>query len=338
MNLAIRSPAVGAGDRVSLLSPSDVEQLRPWLLRQAIGSHRFLKPHLARLPAFWADEIELTSRTPGAAIFCVGEAAAPQALLAFVPLPWESEFFAAKSASLRHLVMPRGGSWMVAQRLVAAAVEHGRNLAYQFLSARTYADELMLVHSLEASGFYLTDTLVDWVWERKAEPKVADIAGYRLRLAGAEDRDATLAMVEQAFPKHFGRFQSDPKISAAESARFYPSWIRSAFTGYADAIMVAESLESGEIAGCTLWKSASLLETKHLLPIGHYSLGGVAPQHAGRGLFQQLTIQGLLSFPPAARFISGPTHVLNHPVQAAYGRLGFRHVDARYGFHLWLNR
>jgi len=200
-----------------------------------------------------------------------------------------------------------------------------------------YADQIPSIYALQSAGFYLTDCVLDYVIELEEPIAGQTQDGYVIRPARPEDLQGTVRLVERSFEHHFGRFHSDPKISRAEAARFYPRWIEDSFRGYADTIVVAEHSKS--IVGATLWKRTSALEFQYGLPVGHYSLGTVAPEHSGRGLFKRLTLEGLRTFEgTAATFVEGPTHVLNLPVQQAYTRMGFRIADARYAFHLWLDR
>ena len=117
----------------------------------------------------------------------------------------------------------------------------------------------------------------------------------------------------------------------------YVEWIKSAFDGYADYILIAE--EKGRVVGCSLWKNPSEMSRKWKIDDAHYSLGAVHPECAGKGVFRRLTADGLELFRgQGVRFVEGPTHVNNYRVQRAYRDLGFTFVDARHSFHRWFDR
>jgi hypothetical protein len=65
-----------------------------------------------------------------------------------------------------------------------------------------------------------------------------------------------MAINEKVFAHYFGRFHADPQMPPGTPTRIYEEWVRSAFAGWADWILVAEL--DAQIAGYgfgeRLWK------------------------------------------------------------------------------------
>ena len=258
-------------------------------------------------------------------------------LLGVHALDWDSRLFGMKMAALEFLLSDPElrQRRRAAQALVAAAVSHARVRGVQFLASKVYTDDLAMIHAVQAQGFLLVDTVLDYVCELERAHWPVDCDGIAVRAAEPADCEAVVAVYRNAFSGHFGRFHADPNFSSEQANSVYEQWVRSSFAGFADYIAVAE--DHGEIIGATLWKNTSALETACGLDLAHYSIGAVDPASFGKGVFTSTTRKGMEHFRGCARFIEGPTHVNNYGVQQGYERLGWKIRDARHTFHLWLN-
>ncbi len=315
-----------------------LDRLSGWLASTYEGNHRFLGADTIGLKSFWLEELQDALATPGAALFMVGTNESPLGIAVYKPLAWETNLLRSASAGVQAFACsPSPAAHDVARSLVGAIVAHARREKVSFLSARAYVNQWPFVHALEHAGFLLADTLLDYVIEL-GSPLHADAPpGYAVRLARAEDVSQTVELVQRAFAHHIGRFHSDAKVRPDEADRIYPAWVESSFGGYADHIVVA--VHNERIVGCSIWKKPSKSEARHNLSVAHFSLGVVAPECAGLGIFRAITLSGLaLLQTSGVRWVEGPTHVLNFPVQRAYTRMGWRMADARHAFHLWLDR
>ncbi|HEV8421828.1 MAG TPA: hypothetical protein VGQ40_00690, partial [Chthoniobacterales bacterium] len=90
------------------------------------------------------------------------------------------------------------------------------------------------------------------------------------------------------------------------------------------------------IAGYGIWKKPSRCEVSQAIDLAHYSLAGVHPDFAGRGIYSALARDGMKIARAEARFVDGPVHVSNFPVHRALHRLGWKIADAKHSFHKWL--
>lgn len=299
------------------------------------GPSRFMRAFQApEITTMWRAALRVRSNF-AECISLSGTGALP-ALLATHTLPWESSLFGVPCTAIDYLLSPadRPARRNAARALIEAAVGRARVGGTRFLSCKVYTDDLEMVHALEAHGFYLVDTALVYVIDIPNSRWQPESDGFVVRAASPQDRDAVAAAFRSAFRKHFGRFQADPQIPSDIANSVYERWVEASFDGYADHIVVAES--EGGIVGASFWKNSSTEERAHHVSLGHYSIGAVRPEAAGQGVFIALTQRGMRLFEQDARFIEGPTHVNNYPVQRGYERLGWKILDATHTFHLWL--
>jgi len=319
-----------------------VDQLKPLLGRSPQKPYRFLLSGCRdALDSLWLAELAALSKEEQGRLFVAVQGCDPVGLLAYGPLPWDTRVIGKRMAALKHIVvdpsLPRKEELLA--RLLREAIDCALSQDMEFLLCKTYTDDMSTIHALERRGFLLMDTLLDYVYNGRADP--LQDAGrsplseeYAIRLAQEDDVDGLVAVARASFPAHFGRFHADERISKAQATQVYEEWIRASCNGYADWVLVATV--QGRIAGYSVWKRPSALEQRAGIRLGHYSIGVVHPDYQGRGLFSALTRAGMKLFDGSADSIEGPTHVNNYPVQRAYNRLRWRIGDARHSFHKWL--
>jgi len=329
---------------IRLINNDDINDMKSLILQWGKGKFRFLmrfKPNL--LAGFWSAELEQACKISESVVFVYNTNTSIKGLIVFSPSPWESHLCKKKMGVINFIVYDPNDpdSPIIIQELIRAVIDYAKEHQFNFLACKCYSNDTLIIHSLQTMRFLLIDAMLDFVFDFQKSPSVnqdnhspPDI-NYEVRLANPSDRNSTVKMVKKSFNQHFGRFHSDPQILKEKADELYCEWIKSSFNGYADLIIVAVMEE--EVIGCSLWKKESALETKNQLSIGHYSLGCVHPDHSGKGVFQQITHQGLQYFSNQnIRFIEGPTHINNHPVHSAYKNMNWSIMDARFTFHLWL--
>jgi len=159
--------------------------------------------------------------------------------------------------------------------------------------------------------------------------------GLQVRLANPEDLAELVALTEMAFAKHFGRYNSDPKMPAGTGTRVYQEWVRSSFNGAADWILIAEFKD--KFAGYSVWKKASALEVKHSFDIVHCTLAAVHPDFFGHGVYTTLTFESMRMAQKFGNHLEVPSHVSHFSVCRAKLRLAWKIVGVRHSFHKWLH-
>ena len=266
----------------------------------------------------------------------------PVAVAQLAPLNWDSQVFGRAMGVIQHTAYdPVHAVADCLETLVRRVRAEAESRGMEFLLCKVFADDNPLIHALERCGFLLVDTVLDYDYHYPS----SDLSAERL-LTASDSREVTIrqaksfegdeisAVARAAFSTHFGRFNADPRL-ADDAGLAYGEWVHSSLAGYADWFFVA--VEGSKIVGYSVWRKPSEAECSLSVRIGHYSICAVHPEFSGRGLFQQLTQAGIEALRGQVDVVEGPTHVLNHPVQRAYSRMGWRNSDARHSFHCWLS-
>jgi GNAT superfamily N-acetyltransferase len=315
--------------------------LRPLLESIPCQPLRYLKDvPTQRLRDWWLEEMAAVMEGPGGKVYLAEVDGQPAGFCALSDLPWESEILGKRMAAIKHIAaIPAKDDAAIIKALTEQALLHAREGGYDFLLCKTCTDEIKTIHALESEGFYLVDTLLDFVLDLRriayaAQPVPSVSKEVTLRKAVPSDRNGLVEVSRKAFEGHFGRFHSDPRIGPERGRTIYERWIASCLDGWADWIAVAEV--EGRIAGYTAWKRPSEREARHQLGLGHYSIGAIHPDFYGKGLFNALTHMGVGFLDGLVTRIEGPTHINNYPVQRGYIKQGWRVEDAHHSFHKWL--
>jgi len=153
-------------------------------------------------------------------------------------------------------------------------------------------------------------------------------------LANPQDLPELLVLTETAFAKHFGRYNSDPKMPAGTGTKVYQEWVRSSFNGAADWILIAEV--NNRITGYSVWKKASALEVKYSFDIVHCTLAATHPDFFGQGVYTTLTFEGMRMAQKFANHLDLPAHVSHFAVGRTKLKLGWKIAGVRHSFHKWL--
>jgi GNAT superfamily N-acetyltransferase len=327
--------------RISQLAQSsEISVVCPVLKQSQFLPRRYLaRLPMERLHQCWQDELA-DAMTEESAMFVADASGRTAGFCLVGTLPWESGILGKRMAAIKHIAASPGEhAARVSAGLVERAVAHARKTGYEFLSCKAHTNDMAVVHALERAGFLLVDTLLDFVVDlslpEALRPPPVLAAGTTLRIADPSDRDELVSVASSSFATHSGRFQSDPRIEPDRGREIYEQWIQACLDGWADWVVVADV--DGRIAGYSAWKRPSDPETRHRIGLGHYSIGAVHPDFAGRGIFRALTHRGTTMLAGLATAIEGPTQVNNHLVQKAYQTLGWRVADARHSFHRWLD-
>jgi hypothetical protein len=317
-------------------------RLKSFLGRQLNGPLRHLNiDQVSDLEGFWLSDIDEALKNQEGHVVCAESDDKIMGLLVYTNLPWESRLFRKRMGALKYLVVKDDvlAPERIIDNLLECALARAVSLKVDFLLCRTYTNDMVTNHALQKKGFFLMDTLLDFVYDFRnplfdTVPPPVLRQGFSVRPHRPEDSKELIKISRAAFSKHFGRFHSDPRISNAEATRIYEEWIKSCCSGWANWIVIAE--KAGRIVGYSVWKKPSQLEERHRISLGHYSIGAIHPDFHGHGLFSVLTYEGMKLFKNSTHRIEGPTHVNCYAVERAYTNLGWKICDAHHSFHKWL--
>jgi RimJ/RimL family protein N-acetyltransferase len=289
----------------------------------------------------WLEDITDVLDQPGSGGLLLENCGVTIGIVVWSLLPWESRILGRKMSTLRVLSLDHRSSdrdvcfdW-----LLSAALDSASQNGNDFLLCKMSDLDVDKTSALIKNGFELMDTLADFVYpfseERSPVLQKKNIpSGFELRLATVADVDCLVETARASFANHFGRFHSDPRIGRQQAIRIYEEWIRSCALGWADWIILA--VKETRIAGYSAWKKPSSADLRHDIPLGHYSIAGIHPDFFGKGLFTTLTLSGMEMMQEHARWVEGPTHIDNHPVQRGYEKLGWKRAGTQTSYHKWL--
>jgi ribosomal protein S18 acetylase RimI-like enzyme len=289
---------------------------------------------------YWIDEISQSLAKESSIGFQSVVSGQTNGFIVYNDSAWDSKLMGRRVGTVEHFAARGDGPQATAilheliEKLTQALADRGT----QCVVCKVQPNERATIHVLEQSGFLLMDTLLDFVFDFSHASIAAIAAGQqdealKIRPAKADDLPASMAISEKVFAHYFGRFHADPQMPAGTPTKVYAEWVRSAFAGWADWILVAEI--DGKVAGYGIWRKPLAIEKRHSLRVAHYDLAAVDPQFQGGGLWAALMLDGMRIARDFAQYVIGPVHISNHPVQHILQKCGWNIAGARHSFHKW---
>ena len=323
--------------RLDLPSIDELKEALPHFTHKPLPHLSYLKRD--QIEGYWLDDIArgLGEQSSTAFVSCAADRI--NGLVLYGDSPWDTKVIGEPVAVIKYFVGTGADDSRVLDQLLDEVQRHAASRDIHLLTCKVQPLQFAAIHALERYGFLLMDTLLDFFFDFSRTPfdKISPpqrLDGLQVRLANPEDLPDLLALTETAFAKHFGRYNSDPKMPAGTGTKVYQEWVRSSFTGAADWILIAEV--NDQIAGYSVWKKASALEVKHCFDIARCTLAGIHPEFFGRGLYTTLTFEGMRIAQQFANHLDGPAHVSHYPVHRAMLKLGWKIAGVRHSFHKWL--
>jgi ribosomal protein S18 acetylase RimI-like enzyme len=290
---------------------------------------------------YWLDEIRQSLAKESSIAFRSILSGKINGLIVYNDSPWDSQITGRRIGAVEHLavISDDQAAVEILHELIDALTRRLTDRATQCLVCKVQSDAWPKIHALEQHGFLLMDTLLDFVFDfsrtplekislKKRDPQL------QIRRAARQDLPALMAINKKAFGAYFGRYHADPRIPPGAATKIYAEWVRSAFDGWADWVLVAEV--DDKIAGYGLWRKPLEIEEKNSLRVAHYDLAAIDPEFRGRGFWTALMLDGMRIAREFAQYIIGPVHVANHPVQHSLQKFYWRSSGARHSFHKWL--
>lgn len=326
---------------ISAFDPKSVADLQP-LLSWAESPFSYVGPgDPPRDQAYLLDEIASQLSEPTSSAFVARQGTEIHGFISCVDSPWDTAVLGQEVAIFQHLFLSPLAKSTVAGDLIGECLQYAAARCVKCVTCKLNSSQFVAIHALERNGFLLMDTLLDFIFDFQKFPLSGITPAKRgevllTRPARPEDLSQVLDLSERAFANFMGRYHVDEMMPGGTGAAVYRKWVRSAFAGWADMIMVAEI--KGTVVGYGIWRMPSALEAKYSFRIAHYSLAGVHPDHAGLGIYSALALAGMKTIDGSVNYIEGPVHVTNLAVHRALQRLGWRISGARHTFHRWINQ
>ena len=326
--------------RLDLAAINDLREALPRLTHVPLAHLPQLD--IERRRAYWLDEISRSLTDESSIAFAWVGSGRIDGFIIYADSPWDSRIIGQRMGTVKHLAVasddPAGVEILRAltNDLMQSLAERGT----QCVVCRVQSGELASIHALEQSGFLLMDTLLDFVFAFPTtgpeQINFRPLPDKRVRIhrATPQDLHALMAMNERAFANYFGRYHADPRISAGAATKIYSEWMRSAFDGWADWILVGEM--DGKIAGSGLWRLALPAETENSPGVAYCDMVVVDPEFQGSGLGTALMSHGMGIARDVAQYLVGPVHVCNYSIQRTLQKVGYKIFGVRHSFHKWL--
>src|SRR5215467_8494549 len=243
-----------------LTAVENLKEALPCSTHKPLPHLSYLKPD--QIEGYWLDEIVQELKNECSTAFASYAEDRINGFVLYGDSPWDTEVVGKPVAVIKYFVGTGENDVRVLDRLLDEVLRHAARRGIHLLTGKVQPLQIAAIHPLERHGFLLMDTLLDFFFDYSRTPfdkigKPQRLDGLRVRLATPEDLPELLALTETAFAKHFGRYNSDPKMPAGTGTKVYQEWMRSSFNGAADWILIAEV--NDQIAGYSVWKKASAL-------------------------------------------------------------------------------
>jgi ribosomal protein S18 acetylase RimI-like enzyme len=325
--------------RLDLGAIDDLREALPQLAEVPLAHLQHLNSERRR--AYWLDEIRRGLAKESAIAFGSIVTGTINGFILYNDSPWDSQITGRRIGAVEHLavISDDRAAVEILHELIDALTRSLVDRGMQCLVCKVQSNAFPKIHALEQCGFLLMDTLLDFVFDFSRTPLEKINLPRRdpelkIRRAARQDLPALMAINEKAFGAYFGRYHADPQMPPGAATKIYAEWVRSAFDGWADWVLVAEV--DGTIAGYGLWRKSLEIEKKNSLHVAHYDLAAIDPEFRGRGLWTALMLDGMRIAREFAQYIIGPVHVANYPVQHSLQNFYWRSSGARHSFHKWL--
>lgn len=326
--------------KISAFDPKTIGDLQP-LLSCAQSPFSYVVPaNPSRDQAYLLDDVASQLSEPSGGAFVARKGTEIEGFISCIDSPWDTEVLGQKVAIVKHLFLSHLVNSTSAGDLVRACLDSAAARGVKCVTCKLNSSRFSAIHALERNGFLLMDTLLDFTFDFQ-KSSLEGIALPRrdesllTRPGRPEELAQVLNLSERAFANFIGRYHVDEMIPSETGPAVYRAWVRSAFAGWADLIMVAEM--EGTVVGYGIWKMPSALEAKYSFRVAHYSLAGVHPEHSGLGIYSALALAGMKKISKSVSYIEGPVHVTNFAVHRALQRLSWRVSGARHTFHRWIH-
>jgi hypothetical protein len=324
--------------RLDLTGIAELKKALPLFTHKPLSHLAYLKPE--QVEGYWLDEMTQELKNECSTAFASYSEDRVNGLVLYGDSPWDTKVVGEPVAVIKHLVATGGNDSCVLDQLLDEVLRHAVSRDVHLVTCKVPPLQFAAIHALERHGFLLMDTLLDFFFDFSITPldtiiPPQQLNGLHVRLATPEDLPELLKLTETAFAKHFGRYNSDPKMPAGTGTKVYQEWVRSSFSAAADWILVAEV--NNRIAGYSVWKKPSPLEVKHSFDILHCTLAAIHPDFFGQGVYTTLTFESMRMAQKFANHLDGPAHVSHFAVGRAKLKLGWKIAGVRHSFHKWLN-
>lgn len=210
---------------------------------------------------------------------------------------------------------------------VKEVVEKGKCEGFAHISTKISTPYKAMFNNFVQHGFYLTDTLFEYVYKFDGRSLPGITHKTILRDYREDDLEGLMKIAKESFD--YDRFHSDPALDNELCDKYYEQWVYNSCHGFADKVIVSEYDNS--VAGFTTGKA------DHTQEYGHLVLSAVSNSYRGLGIYTSMIYEGIkwIKKEGFKGLIVG-TQINNIAVQKAWIKLGFTVLNSEYVLHLCL--
>ena len=272
----------------------------------------------------------------GGKVFVVERDGGISALGAVEPLPWDSSIFGFPMARIPVFIHSpdRSRARQDTALLCDALLETCRSEGYRHVNVRADTDDLPLIQVLEGRGFYLTDTIVTFIFIPRRQ-KLAHVKYiFKTRLYTEDDHDAVMAVAREAYRGFIGRYHADPHLPDDRCDRLYEQWAKQLLDGgIAERIIVAE--RRGRVIGFLGYRlKKDILAATGVRVVGG-GLGGCLPE--GFGAYAAILEEAMREGMHRYDMQDFETQLGNVNIVRIYQKLNFEYARAKHTFHYFFD-
>ena len=208
---------------------------------------------------------------------------------------------------------------------VESVILEGKRNGFAHLSVKIPTPYKKIFNSFIFSGFYLTDTLIEYVLKYDEKPLPPMKHKMILRDFVESDIESLMEIAKGSFT--FDRYHSDPFLDNNLCDKYYEQWLYNSCHGFADKIVVAEY--NNEVVGF------STANADHSQELGHMVLSAVSSKYRGLGTYTSMEYE-LIKWLKEEGFKGAllGTQINNVAVQKTWIKLGFTVLDSEYVLHM----
>lgn len=211
------------------------------------------------------------------------------------------------------------------------AEEQEKKEHFNHLNLKVDTNNKLLLNFALASGYYLVDTLVEYLFVKNKSilPKLEHKCC--LRDFKKNDLKEIKTIAKNSFK--IDRFHSDTNLKYEDCDLYYEKWIENSCNGFAEKVIVATY--NNDIVGFTTGKTNKDEE------YGHLVLSAVSDKYRGLGVYTSMIHQGIewiLNEHPEKTGILVGTQLNNIAVQKAWIKLGLTIFRSTYVLHKYLGK
>jgi len=239
-------------------------------------------------------------------------------------LDWDSQFFGQPAGRLDNLYFDSqaGSPFSTRQKLANTLVRKSDQQGIKFLSVRITAEDTLLVHALENTGFRLSDLLN--IYTVKLEGEGREISGH--------PEDVMEILQPCIADMNFGRIHQDPNIEDDLANAFYTKTTEWVLSGKCHVSSIKENGKAiGFAIGVLDEDMSKALQTRY----GFLWLIAVHPEYKGCGMGSRLLKTFMDEFSTSCDLLEIGTQAANIPANRIYQTSGCRLATQAFTFHRW---